>query len=171
MVTKDELYSDARRLLMDGIPLKRFDDGTRYFLYPMNKEDYNIVIKAITDLRDSMSKMSYQNSQIKLNQFIHTWGFNPFKEGAFMGETKIKSDDDFKIIESLFEVIQGKLHTTQVRTGSYQCFCHKNFQTIAYAPHKTIRDSWNCMLIAYNNPSHAIVLIHKVDDNGKRIWG
>ena len=118
MVKKEELCSDAQRLLCDGIPLKRFDDGTRYFLYPMNKEDYTIVIKAITDLREVMSKMSYQNSQIKLGQFVHTWGFNPFKEGAFMGETKIKSDDDFKIIESLFEVTQGKLHNKQTLTGS-----------------------------------------------------
>ena len=103
MVKKEELCPDAQRLLCEGVPLRALGDGTRYFLYPMNKTDYNIVIDAIKQLREAMSKMSYQNAQIKLNQFVHTWGFNPFKEGAFMGETKIKSDEDFKIVETLLE--------------------------------------------------------------------
>ena len=157
MVKKEELCPDAQRLLCEGVSLRALGDGTRYFLYPMNKTDYNIVIDAVKQLREAMSKMSYQNAQIKLNQFVHTWGFNPFKEGAFMGETKIKSDEDFKIVETLFEVVQGKLHNKQALT--------------AYAPHKTIRDSWNCMLIAYNNPTHCIVLSHNVDEDGNRIWG
>ena len=143
MVKKEELCPDAQRLLCEGVPLRALGDGTRYFLYPMNKTDYNIVINAVKQLREAMSKMSYQNAQIKLNQFVHT----------------------------LFEVVQGKLHNKQALTGSYQCFCHKNFKTIAYAPHKTIRDSWNCMLIAYNNPTHCIVLSHNVDEDGNRIWG
>lgn len=168
-MNKETLCSDAKRLLLNGIPLRRFDNNTRYFLYPMNKADYDIIHKAICDLRNEMNRMSYQNSQVVLNRFIDTWGFNPFKEGAFMGETKIKSDEDFKIVETLFEVNNGKLHNKQVITGGYQCFCHKNFTTIAYVPHKTIRDSWACMLIAYNNPTHAIVLSHKVDENGNRI--
>ena len=113
MVKKEELCPDAQRLLCEGVPLRALGDGTRYFLYPMNKTDYNIVIDAVKQLREAMSKMSYQNAQIKLNQFVHTWGFNPFKEGAFMGETKIKSDEDFKIVETLFEVVQGKLHNNK----------------------------------------------------------
>ena len=37
MVKKEELCPDAQRLVSEGIPLKCFGDGTRYFLYPMNK--------------------------------------------------------------------------------------------------------------------------------------
>ena len=89
MVKKEELCPDAQRLLCEGVPLRALGDGTRYFLYPMNKTDYNIVIDAVKQLREAMSKMSYQNAQIKLNQFVHTWGFNPFKEGAFWAKLRL----------------------------------------------------------------------------------
>ena len=68
----------------------------------MNKTDYNIVIDVVKQLREAMSKMSYQNAQIKLNDNCSYLGvLDPFKEGASMGETKIKSDEDFKIVETL----------------------------------------------------------------------
>lgn len=171
MVSKKELCSDAARLLCDGVPLKLLSDGTRYFLYPLNKADYDIVFKAITELRESISKMSYDNSQIVINEFIHKWGYNPFKEGAFMGTTKIKTDEDYKCIQSLFETVKGKIKPKDITAGSYQCFCHKNFKTLSYMPHRTIKESWECMLIAYNNPTHAIILTHKVDEDGNRLWG
>lgn len=170
MAKKDELCSDAKRLLVDGIPLRTLKDNTRYFLYPMNKSDYSIVKKAIDELREKIAHTTYDNAKIYRSEFVHKWGFDPFTEGAFMGSTDIKSEEDYDIVRNLFEVVQVKNKSHNVQSGSYQCFCHKNFKSNIYVPHRTIKDSWECMLIAYNNPTHAIVLSHKVDKDGFRIW-
>lgn len=163
------LCEDAKRFLIDGIPLRELPDKTRYFLYPLNKEDYNIIKGAIDKLREGLSKASYDVARTLRLEFKNLWGFDPFKEGAFIGSTKIKNEDDYKIIETLFETTEGKNKDTNSVSGGYQCFCHKNFKTSTYVPHRTIRSSWECMLIAYNNPPYALVLCHKVDENGKRI--
>ena len=86
MVKKEELCPDAQRLLCEGVPLRALGDSTRYFLHPMNKTDYNIVIDAVKQLHEAMSKMSYQNAQIKLNQFVHTWGLILLNTGSFWGD-------------------------------------------------------------------------------------
>ena len=46
MVKKEELCPDAQRLLCEGVPLRALGDGTWYFLYPMNKTDYNIASRS-----------------------------------------------------------------------------------------------------------------------------
>ncbi|MBD5584372.1 MAG: hypothetical protein HDQ88_04770 [Clostridia bacterium] len=166
----ETLCSDAKRLLVNGIPLRIRENGTRYFLYPLSKEDYKIVSDAITSLKENIANKSYDNSQIIISDFVSKWGFNPFKEGAFMGSTKIKSDEDYEVIKTLFEKTDGKNPVTNETLGSYQCFCHKKFKGISYAPHPTIKSSWDCMLIAYNNPPFAVVLSHKINADGERVW-
>lgn len=170
MIKNENLCDDAKRLLTKGIPLKRLTNNTRYFLYPMTKKDYNLIRAAIDELREGVSKCSYENAKIKISLFIQKWGFNPFKELSFGGTTKIKTDEEYAIVQTLFATVKGKLKADNTKIGGYQCFCCRNFPLVSYTPHKTIKESWECLLIAYNNPEYAIVLNHKVDENGNRIF-
>lgn len=170
MIKNENLCDAAKRLLTKGIPLKILPNKTRYFLYPMTKADYNFIRAAIEQLRTDVSNCSYENAQIKISLFIQSWGFNPFKELSFGGTTHIKSDEEYAIIQTLFGTTKGKLKANNTNIGGYQCFCCKNFPLVSYTPHKTIKESWECLLIAYNNPEYAIVLNHKVDENGDRIF-
>lgn len=169
MAKKNYLCEDAKRLLVDGIPLRRLKDGTRYFLFPLSKKDYDIVITAIKNLRIAVTDMNFYNAQIKIADWVGKWGFNPFKEGAFMGSTDVK-DTDISIIEAVLDRDEGKDNVNGKDIGGYQCFCIKRFRNLSYVPHRTAKESWDCMLIAYNRPPYAIVLNLKVDKDGNRIW-
>lgn len=170
MAKLESLCNEAKRFLVNGIPLRIRENKTRYFLYPLTKEDYNIIHDDINALKETLSKTATYNANIVISKFVSKWGFNPFKEGAFIGSTKIKTEDDFEIIKTLFETTTTKNPTNNVTSGSYPCFCCKKFKSAVYAPHPTIKSSWECMLIAYDNPPYAIVLSHKIDDNGNRLW-
>lgn len=133
-------------------------DGSKIYLCPLDKKDYEAVMTDYANLSDQSS----------LNRFLYKYGFK-HTQIILDGDTYIDTNDK-ETLESITPILAHILpHPKTIKNPlnnrverSYKCFCAKPFNLEDMTEHRTPIESWNCLMIRIGEPQYAIVIEEKV---------
>lgn len=134
--------------------INTLNDGSKVFVIPMNKDQYQ-------EFSHDFSNLTDQNS---MNKFADKYGFT-YKDVLLDGNTFINVNDPEEVsaVRPLLALILPKpTPTTNALTdkkeAAYKCFCCKNLNIESVIEHTTPFESWNCLMIRIGEPEFAVVL-------------
>ena len=118
--------------------LKKLSSTVAYCIYPISKDELNKIAASNVVLEEGMDIMAYGKSN---------------------GMDLVTAEN----------VIPKKVYINNLLTGStentYRCWCCKVKGLEQFIGHKTVLNSWDCLIVSMGNPEYVVITRQTVDAN------